>query len=86
MVPLLGWQNTEVVKAKGLHPESKESAVINVLANSVSNDSNQYATLMLWKKSGEKWKNSELLPVKKIQQEKGRVAIEFTDGTKKIIY
>ena len=86
MVPLLGWQNTEVVKAKELHPESKESEVINVSANSASNDSNLYATLMLWKKSGEKWKNSELLPVKKIQQEKGRVAIKFTDGTKKIIY
>jgi len=86
MVPLLGWQNTEVVKVKELHPESKESAVINVSANSASNDSNLYATLMLWKKSGEKWKNSELIPVKKIQQEKGRVAIEFADGTKKIIY
>lgn len=68
MVPLLGWNKTEVIKSKGLHPESDESFVINVASNEILNEKNTsvYATLMLWKKSGEKWNKKELLPIKKI--------------------
>jgi hypothetical protein len=47
MIPLLGWEKTEVVNAKGLHPESNESAVINCTNDSKSAQSNFYATLML---------------------------------------
>ncbi len=69
MVPLLGWDKTQVVSAKGLHPESDESKVINVVKNESGAQSKPkiYATLMLWKKSGEPWTNNELIPTKYIK-------------------
>jgi hypothetical protein len=73
MIPILGWQNTEVVKAKGLHPESNESSVIDVTSTSAPKKSNIYATLMLWKASDKKFTNKELSPVSKI--------IDLSDGT-----
>jgi hypothetical protein len=73
MIPILGWQNTEVVKAKGLHPESNESSVIDVTSTSAPKKSNIYATLMLWKQSDKKFTNKELSPVSKI--------IDLGDGT-----
>jgi len=73
MIPILGWQNTEVVKAKGLHPESNESSVIDVTSTSAPKNSNIYATLMLWKQSDKIFTNKELSPVSKI--------IDLGDGT-----
>lgn len=84
MVPLLGWKTSEVAKTIGLHPESKESKVINV-TNDKAEQGKFYATLMLWKKSGEKWKNDELVPLKLTEQSKGIVSIAFKNGTKKIV-
>jgi hypothetical protein len=68
MIPLLGWDKTEVVNANGLNPVADESAVINLSHNFVPQKDNPeiFATLMLWKKSGEKWSDKELIPVKKI--------------------
>nr|WP_294932561.1 DUF2264 domain-containing protein [uncultured Flavobacterium sp.] len=83
MVPVLGWDKTEVVKGKGLHPESNESTVINMTSD--SKKPGIYATLMLWKKSGEKWKNKELVPVKILKQKNGSVNLEFDNGIKKVI-
>ncbi|MEY2867821.1 MAG: hypothetical protein RIR01_221 [Bacteroidota bacterium] len=82
MVSLLGWEKSEVVNTKGLHPESNESSVINLVANAASKDKglNTYATLMLWKKSGEKWKDKELLPVRSINQTDVGVSIQFNSG------
>lgn len=85
MIPLLGWEKTEVVNAKGLHPESNESAVINCTNDSKSAQSNFYATLMLWKKSGEKWSKKELVPVKTLSQTNDIMTIQFQNGTKKIV-
>ncbi|WP_426484884.1 DUF2264 domain-containing protein [Flavobacterium sp. 2] len=85
MIPLLGWNKSEIVNAKGLHPESKESTVINVAANSQSNKSAIYATLMLWKKSGEKWNNKELVPLKVSEQTNGTISVEFKNGIKKLV-
>lgn len=85
MVPLLGWSASEIVNAKGLHPESNESTVINVTANSDSNKSTVYATLMLWKKSGEKWNNKELVPIKVLEQRNGTIIVDFKNGKKTII-
>ena len=85
MIPLLGWDTAEVVTAKGLHPESNESSVINVANDCKSKKSNLYATLMLWKKSGEKWHKNELLPVKVLEKKNGAVVVEFTNGNKKVI-
>lgn len=85
MIPLLGWAKTEVVTAKSLHPESNESAVINVSNDSKSNKTGIYAALMLWKKSGEKWKNDELVPVKLYQQSNGSITVDVNKVTKKVI-
>ncbi|MRX69557.1 hypothetical protein SAMN06265349_106260 [Flavobacterium resistens] len=85
MIPLLGWKKSEIVDAKGLHPESKESKVINVVANSESNKPAIYATLMLWKKSGDKWNNKELVPLKVSEQTNGTISVEFKNGIKKLI-
>ncbi|QGK74221.1 DUF2264 domain-containing protein [Flavobacterium sp. SLB02] len=73
MIPILGWEKTEVVKAKGLHPESNESSVIDVRSTSAPKKSNIYATLMLWKQSNKKFTNKELSPVSKI--------MDLGDGT-----
>lgn len=87
MVSLLGWEKSEVVKAQDLHPESNESSVINLVTNAASKDKepNIYATLMLWKKSGEKWTKKELLPVKSIETNHSGVAIQFRNGATKSV-
>lgn len=89
MIPLLGWHKTEVVKAKGLNPVADESAVINVSHNFVPQKDNAeiLATLMLWKKSGEKWSDEELLPVNKIKYSKktNTVSITMKNGDKKTV-
>lgn len=85
MIRLLGWDKTEVVKAKGLHPQSNESSVINVLSDTKSNKTKIYATLMLWKKSGENWNKSELLPVKIVDQTNDVVTIQFNNGKSKAV-
>ncbi|MES2240289.1 MAG: DUF2264 domain-containing protein [Bacteroidota bacterium] len=85
MIPLLGWDKTEVVMAKGLHPESNESSVIDVTATTEKDNSNIYATLMLWKKSGEKWSKKELLPVKSIKKTDAGVSVELTKGKSKLV-
>lgn len=89
MIPLLGWDKTEVVKAKGLNPAAAESAVINVSHDFVPHKDNPeiFATLMLWKKSGEKWSDEELLAVKKINYSKKANTVSFTmkNGDKKTV-
>jgi hypothetical protein len=85
MIPVLGWEKSEVVKAKGLHPESNESTVINITSNSISEKSNIYATLMLWKKSGEKWTKNELVPIKILDKTERVITIQYNNGTKKVI-
>ncbi len=89
MVPFLGWDKTEVVMTNGLHPEANESSVINVVTNFVpqKDKSTIYATLMLWKKSGEKWSINELLPVNKIaySNQENTVNIFFKNGETKLV-
>jgi len=89
MIPLLGWDKTEVVKSKGLHPAADESAVINLSHDFVPQKNNPeiFATLMLWKKSGDKWKDEELLPVKKIDYSKttNAVIITMRNGDKTLV-
>jgi len=89
MILLLGWDKSEVVHAKGLHPEANESSVINVSNNYVpqKEQSTVYATLMLWKKSGEKWSDKELLAVKKIDfsSKENTVNVSLANGEKKMV-
>lgn len=89
MIPLLGWDKSEVVQAKGLHPEADESSVINLSNNYVpqKEQSTVYATLMLWKKSGEKWSDKELLAVKQIHfsSKENTVNVSLANGEKKLV-
>ena len=78
-------KNTEFINAKGLNPVKENSTTINAIANFESNKTSVYSVLMLWKKSGEKWKNKELVPVKISEQTNGAVNLEFDNGIKKII-
>ena len=89
MVSFEGWKSMEFVHAKGLHPESEMSEVINVVDKFSSGKTTGkiYSTLMLWKKAGEKWTNDELVPVKKIQYDaaKNNATILFSNGEKKVV-
>ncbi len=89
MIPLLGWQNMETLDTSGLHPASDESAVIN-LSHKLGENSEEpviYATLMLWKESGEPWTDKELVPVKRIDRSgnENRIVVLFNDGSKKTL-
>lgn len=87
MVPLLGWDKTEVVSTENLNPISTKSSVINLVKNETSNNSNSkiYATLMLWKKSGQRWSDKELIPIKniKILENSNGIILKMINGEQK---
>jgi len=89
MVTLGGWKGMETVHASGLHPISKESALIDAYDEyQPTNKSIKfYITLMLWKKAGEKWTYDELCPVNSFlySEKENRVTIHFANGTKKTV-
>ena len=83
MIALSGWGKAEVLDTKGLNPVKSASTLLNVSASFDSSQSQPaaYATLMLWKKSGEKWTDTELLPVKQLRPAAdGTVDVQFADG------
>lgn len=85
LVPLQGWEKTEFVPAAGLNPVSEESKTINVAGSfSPQAATNIYATLMLWKKSGETFTEAELMPVTLKNTSTG-VEVTLADGSQKII-
>jgi len=88
MISLKGWDKMRTVDTKGLHPQSVNSAVINVSNHFLAGQNKPpviYATLMLWKKATEKWTDNELVPVKdlKISKTGDSVTVSFVNGTKK---
>jgi hypothetical protein len=86
MVLLSGWDDMKTITTKGVHPESNESAVINVSDNYSPGKDSIYATLLLWKRSGEKWNRKELVPIKKIRSSKdGKLAISFFHERSKVV-
>jgi hypothetical protein len=89
MIPLQGWDAMTTLETSGVHPMSNQSAVINLSHqySAAGKKPRIYATLMLWKKSGERWTDEELLPVKRISRSKGddRIIVLFNDGSKKIL-
>jgi hypothetical protein len=83
MVPLKGWDEMNTIDTKGLHPQSENSAVINVAANFSPAQNNSpviYATLMLWKKAGENWTDDELVPIKELTIKDNMVRVIFKTG------
>jgi hypothetical protein len=67
MINYDGWDSLYDVATKQVHPQSEYSKVINVFGKLDAGGKQQtYITLMLWKKSGENWKDDELVPITKI--------------------
>jgi hypothetical protein len=83
MATLSGWDKLETLTTTGLNPVKPESTVIDATAKFVPGQPGIYATLMLWKKSGEKWTDDELLPVKKLlpASSDGTISVAFTNGS-----
>lgn len=67
MVTVTGWDKLYTAEADGIHPEAAHSVVINAsrMTRAGQDRTALCITLMLWKKSGEKWKNAELDLVRK---------------------
>ncbi len=86
LVPLSGWQAVEVVEATGLHPAAGKSAVLDAVGTTAPTPRPQlYATLLLWKKTGEKWTDAELLPVQKVAPAAGGATVTLADGRRQEI-
>lgn len=89
LVSLEGWGKQEFVNTEGLHPEAEKSVVMNVSDTFIPQQGKDglYATLMLWKKSGEKWANDELVPLKQLHYSTatGKVNVTLINGEKKIV-
>lgn len=79
MIPLQGWSHTEIMHCVGLHPAARKSAVIN-LSEDASLGSSWHITLMLWKKSGERW-SSQDVSVKSVQVTGSNALVKFYDGS-----
>lgn len=54
-----GWDKVEVVRSEGLHPQHRESAVINVEGGSGS-PGKRFTAVLLFKKSGQRWTKKDL--------------------------
>ena len=82
MSTLGGWNALETLTTTGLNPVKPASALLNAVGQVAAGQPTVYATLMLWKKSGEKWTDDELLPVQKIQPAgpSGTVSVTLTNG------
>jgi hypothetical protein len=86
MLSLSGWQQMTTVDTKSVHPQTMYSSVINTSSSFVPGQSvTTYATLMLWKKAGEKWTSKELMPVKKIEHANGEIIVWMQSGEKRIV-
>ncbi|MCA5004819.1 DUF2264 domain-containing protein [Sphingobacterium bovistauri] len=59
LIPLKGWDKVKIEKAIGLHPESKTSYVIQT-SSKIKDENHIFETMLLFKKSGEKWSKSDL--------------------------
>lgn len=88
MISVAGWGNSmEVLDTKGLNPVSNNSSIINVSDKFVPTKNSLYITLMLWKKSGEEWNSSDLVPIKNltIASDSNSVDFDIIDGDKKTV-
>lgn len=88
IVPVTGWDSIQTTTMQGVHPESAESAVINVKDNyKAARQPKIYTTLMLWKRAKEAWTDDELVPVVKTiyDPEKSSVEVWFVNGDRKTI-
>jgi len=86
VVPILGWNGINTITSTDIHPETKESTVINVSETYLPTNKNKvYVTALLWKKSGEYFTNEELNVVKKVKVKNDKITITHSDNTKNLI-
>ncbi len=88
LVPLAGWSGVELKTAQGMHPQADESAVINVQHRyePSAEAARVFATLLLWKRSGEEWTDAELFPVATVApQADGTVRVEWRQGEATVV-
>lgn len=85
LIPLHGWNRTEVEYPTGLHPVSEKCAII--MAESYVSHEAVFATLMLWKKGDKKFSKKELTPVKNINVSSDLKTVQITlaDQTQKTV-
>ncbi|MCD7973450.1 MAG: hypothetical protein LUG18_12465 [Candidatus Azobacteroides sp.] len=85
MVPLAGWNNTEILYTYGLHPVRDKAAVIN--ARDTFSGEKIYITFNFWKKGDKEMVDTEWVPVEDIRISEGQetVQISFRNGTIKTI-
>jgi hypothetical protein len=85
LIPLKGWTQTMFVHTENLNPVSKYSTLINCTYGFSPAINQYFITLILWKKSGEKWSNRDLQPVRKINIANNKVELDFKDKTKRTV-
>ncbi|MFT4093621.1 MAG: DUF2264 domain-containing protein [Niabella sp.] len=87
MVGYEGWDKIYDIDTRHVHPQSEHSRVVNVSGTLEAGKERTYITLMLWKRSGEKWRDDELAPVDKITDNEGSLKVFFKkEGIRKIDY
>ena len=87
MISYAGWDKIYDVDTKDVHPQSEYSRVVNVSGKLDAGKERTYITLMLWKQSGQKWKDNELVPIDKIIGNAESLKIFFkSKGMKNLIY
>ncbi|MCH5716462.1 hypothetical protein [Niabella hibiscisoli] len=84
MVNYEGWDKVYDVNTTGVHPQSKDSRVINAATNVAAEKERTCITLMLWKKSGERWSDDELIPVKKVTIINGVTEVQLYGKSKEL--
>ncbi|MGI6219617.1 MAG: DUF2264 domain-containing protein [Bacteroidaceae bacterium] len=90
LISLMGWDETDMEEATGLHPVSDRCAYL-VADDELQADEAQkgkiYVTLMLWKKGNKGFTKKELTPVKDIQVSASGNVVEITlaGGEKKYV-
>jgi hypothetical protein len=84
LVSLSGLDQVEAVDASGLHPAAKTSTVLNALGTTApAAQPKLYATLLLWKKSGAAFTDTELLPVQQVLPTAGGATVVLANGIHK---
>lgn len=60
LVPISGWDTVEAVDTEGLHPEAEYAATVSARTSVKGQEPTALVSLMLWKKSGEKWRKQDI--------------------------
>lgn len=83
LIPVKDWQVAKAIATSNVHPQSKESMVINVAQQLSPAKESVFVTLMLWKKSGEKWSDDELVPLKELKYDRSTNSVSISIAGKK---